>query len=385
MESCADKPKLSILNLGLGPAGAEKVISLLLKKLVDDYSVTLFLIFKERHYNIPEEVEVIGFTNRPSTSPMIIKIICAVAILFKYNWLLRKRKIRYAISFLPFPNFLNGISSMLHPSIKFLISERGFPSNNTSKKVSHYISKLFYPVFYNRCDKLFSNSVYINQDLKDNFGIKIPMEVIYNPIEIPKNVIESSKFAQKTGPINVITVGSLIPRKNQISIVKAIKCSKNQHNLSIIGQGNLKNDLISSIADMGLEKQVKLLGGGYKNVNEFLITYDCFVLSSNTEGFPNALLEAMAAGLPCISTNCFSGPKELLNENEDFTVLKGDFFVGKYGILVNVNDPEGLAMALDYLYENPKELERLSLQSLKRSKDYQLDNIYKLFNQFIIN
>src|SRR5690606_37126525 len=98
---------------------------------------------------------------------------------------IKEHKIDIAISFLAFPNFLNGMASIRFPKLKTIISERGFPSLNTTSRASHYIAKVFYPVFYNRCDKLFSNSLYINKDLKENFGVKIPMEIIYNPIELP--------------------------------------------------------------------------------------------------------------------------------------------------------------------------------------------------------
>lgn len=383
MEKNTTKPNLSILNLALGSAGAEKVISLLLKKLIKDYNVTLFLIFKERHFHIPKEVNVVSFTDRPSTSPMLVKIACGVLILFKYNRLLKKLNINYALSFLPFPNILNSISSIFHPGIKFLISERGFPSNNTSKKISHYISKVSYPLFYNRCDKLFSNSIYINQDLKENFGIKIPMDVIYNPIELPEKVIDSSTLSETKKRLNVITVGSLIPRKNQISIIDALEGSNDDYTLNIIGEGPLRPVLTERIAELELQNNAFLLGGGIKNVNDFLVESDCFVLSSRTEGFPNALLEALAAGLPSISANCLSGPQELLNDNLPTKIEKGGFLVGKYGILVNVDDSEGISSALAYLKENPEERERLGKLSIERSKQYELDNIYSIFNQFV--
>ena len=113
----------------------------------------------------------------------------SISFLFSYNRIIREERINYAISFLALPNLMNGIIAKFNPSVKTYISERGFPSDNTSSRLSFYISKMFYPILYNKCDKLFSNSKYINEDLKNNFGIKIPMNVIYNPIENPKTTI----------------------------------------------------------------------------------------------------------------------------------------------------------------------------------------------------
>uniref|UniRef100_UPI0025CE6A2A glycosyltransferase n=1 Tax=Winogradskyella sp. TaxID=1883156 RepID=UPI0025CE6A2A len=180
------KQNISILSITLGSGGAEKVISLLLKRLQDDYNVTLVLFYNAIHFPIPKEVNVVFLSDKRPDRPFYLKAIDTVKFILKYKRFVKRENISISISFLAFPNLINGIISTLNKSVKTIISERGFPSGNVSSKLSLYISKLFYPLFYNRCDKLFSNSVHINKDLKDNFGIKIPMEVIYNPIELPE-------------------------------------------------------------------------------------------------------------------------------------------------------------------------------------------------------
>jgi N-acetylgalactosamine-N,N'-diacetylbacillosaminyl-diphospho-undecaprenol 4-alpha-N-acetylgalactosaminyltransferase len=266
--------------------------------------------------------------------------------------------------------------------VKTIISERGFPSDNVTSKLSFYISKLFYPILYNRCDKLFSNSVHINNDLKDNFGIKIPMEVIYNPIELPENTIIPSRLNTKSEKLKGITAGTLNKRKNQIMIVRAIKESDLDYNFTILGGGDLQDYLTDEINKANLNNSVAL-GGMVKNVDQHLLNNDFFVLCSFTEGFPNALLEAMAIGLPSISTNCLSGPLELLNENEEITINDGEFYIGKYGLLINNDDHLGLRKAMDYFHNNPNEREKFSALSLERAQQYNLDNIYAKFKHFI--
>lgn len=378
------KKNISILSITLGDGGAQKVISLLLKELIKEYNVTLVLFYNQIHFPIPKEVNIVILSEIGSDRPFYLKTFDSINFIVKYHRFVKKEGINISVSFLAFPNLINGIISSLNKSVKTIISERGFPSDNVTSKLSLYISKVFYPIFYNKCDKLFSNSVHINKDLKDNFGIKIPMTVIYNPIETPKKTIVSKDLNSNTLSLRIITAGTLNTRKNQIMIIRALKEIENTDQLTILGHGHLKTYLIDEINKFELDKQVSLKGS-VKNVDEFLLNSNCFVLSSFTEGFPNALLEAMAIGLPCISTNCLSGPLELLNENIAVEIEDGEFFIGKYGLLVNNDDHIGLSKAIAYFRNNPDEREKYGAISLVRAKAYQLDSIYEKFNQFLIN
>jgi N-acetylgalactosamine-N,N'-diacetylbacillosaminyl-diphospho-undecaprenol 4-alpha-N-acetylgalactosaminyltransferase len=208
------------------------------------------------------------------------------------------------------------------------------------------------------------------------------MEVIYNPIEMPIKTIKPEQLNIETKKLKLITAGTINKRKNQIMIIRAISESNLEYNFSILGDGDLKEYLKQEITQRKLNDQIALKGK-VKNVNEFLLNNQCFVLSSFTEGFPNALIEAMAIGLPCVSTNCLSGPLELLNENDPIQINDGDFYIGKYGLLVNNDDHIGLSKALDFYHNNPSERERFSSLGMKRAKAYELKTIYNQFKQFI--
>lgn len=368
--------------LSLGNGGAEKVVSLLLKKLKNDYNVTLVLFYDVIHFQIPQEVSIVILSRNQSSISFYSKIF-TFNFLFKYFSFINKENIEISVSFLPVPNFINGILAIILKKPKYFISERGFPTTDTTGKFSMLISKILYPILYNQCDALFSNSIHINKDLKDNFGITIPMEVIYNPIEAPFYTIIPKTQAYKIKSFNIISVGSLDENKNHIMILRALsKINSNYVNLTILGDGELCEYLEDMKIELNLNKRVKL-HGKVKNVNDYLLQGNCFVLSSFSEGFPNALLEAMAIGLPCISTNCLSGPLELLNNNEEAVINYGEYYIGKFGILINCDDHLGLQKAIEYYRDHPEQRERFSGLSLQRSKDYLIDNIYPIFKNFI--
>ena len=379
----SSKKNISILNTSLTSGGAEKVISLLLKELINDFNVILILFYDDIHFPIPEEIDVVILSKKSHNIPFYEKAINVFRFTNRYNQVIKRKKIDYAVSFLAYPNLLTGIVSIFNKYPKTFISERGFPSDNTSSKLSHYISKIFYPLLYNRCDKLFSNSIHINNDLKANFGVKIPMDIIYNPIEQPKKIIEPNTL-NTNDSLNIITAGTLNKRKNQIMIIRAVENLKFDFTASILGGGELNDYLTKEIDSRNLNEKVSLKGK-IKQVNEYLVKCNCFVLSSFTEGFPNALLEAMAIGLPSISTNCLSGPLELLNNNKPVNINKGEFYKAQYGILVINDDHMALEKALTYLQQNPDEHERYSKLSLERSNDYLLKTIYSQFKNFILN
>lgn len=378
------RQNISILCTSLASGGAEKVISLLLKELKKDFNVFLVLFYEDIHFPIPDEVKVVFLNKGKSNKSTFSKLLDPLLFAKRYHSLIKSENISISVSFLAFPNLVNGVIAMFNKHLTTVISERGFPSDNTSSKTSHYISKLSYPILYNRCDKLFSNSEHINSDLKENFGIKIPMEVIYNPIEIPQKTIVPETLNNETTVLKLITAGTLNKRKNQIMVIRAIENTSGLYKFTVLGSGNLKDYLSDQITSKKLEDSI-VLKGRVKNVNEHLLNNECFVLSSFTEGFPNALLEAMAMGLPSVSTNCLSGPLELLNNNKTVDIKNGEFYIAQYGLLVNNDDHIGLSKALEYFRLNPKERQKYSALSLERAKEYHLDTIYSKFKKFITN
>lgn len=372
------KKNLSILSLNMAFGGAQRVISILLPHLVKDYNVSLVLFKEIIDFDIPDTVDVeILFPENKQKNTFITKIKETLSASKKYNSFIRKNDIDISMAFLALPNIVNGIVGNKNKGLRTVISERCFPSlMYKANKSSQFVSNYVIPKYYNKNDALFSNSININEDLKQNFNVKIPMSVIYNPIGIDDNNRILPEFIKDKATLNFISVGSIYQAKNQKMIVSAMShLNKENYHYTQAGAGVLEDDLKSYTKDLGLNKQTTFLGN-ITNVKDYLLQNDCFVLSSNTEGFPNVVLEALASGLPVISTNCKTGPLELLNDNEPVTIKNGDFVKCKYGLLVNVNDDKGLAKALQYFRDNVEARQHYCKVGFERAKQNDIPNIY---------
>lgn len=351
----------------MGAGGAEKTISLLLPELIKDYRVNLILFHDVRYFEIPSEVNVLVLSQKKSNS-LFDKLLSPFILPFKFKKILKQTQPIVSISFLTRPNLLNTLFKK--KKIKVIISERCFPSiAYKSNRWRYRLYKALFPKLYNKADVLFSNSMHINRDLKDNFGLRIPTRVIYNPIEIPADNFNSD-LAQKD--IDLVWVGKLYAIKNPMLLVKALRICHGNPQAYILGDGVLLEDTKSQSTDLKIRFEGKV-----NNVFDYLKRTKILVLTSNSEGFPNVILEGMAYGLPIISTNCQSGPLELLNDNEPVEILQGEYLIAKYGILINVGDEIALAKAIDLLLTDHKLYDQLSQASTQRSKDYSVQEIYQ--------
>ncbi|WP_052184154.1 glycosyltransferase [Psychroserpens sp. Hel_I_66] len=382
-----EKKKLCVLAISLSSGGAERVISLLLKNLVHDFDVTLILLSNNIFFKTPKNLKIIclGKPEVLDTTSPFSKLKNMAQFVFKYRAIAKSEKFDVVMSFLALPNIINGmVTTKLTPKPKTIISERCFPTKMYDKNnFAMRVAKTFYPRYYNKTDVLFSNSLHINKDLKDNFGIKIPTELIYNPIEIDDQKTHKDSY-KLNEQFKVISVGSHTPAKNQILLLKAVRHLNSGYSLTIPGAGPLTDELNNFAEKNNLENQLNL-PGSVTNVKDYLLQNDCFVLSSNTEGFPNVLLEAMAAGLPVISTNCLSGPLEILNDNEPVSIPKGEFYLAKYGILINTEDDLALSKAILFLRNHKEDRKKYSDLGFQKAQNFSLPKIYEQVKQLINN
>ena len=254
---------------------------------------------------------------------------------------------------------------------KKIITRSNASSEGSSKNV---LKKLIYKVFLRLSDQVIVNSYDFKKELDNKF--KINSFVIFNPLnkfEIQKKSREKLKFNfYKKSKVKLITVGRLVDQKDQLTLLRAINLIKEKNiQLLIIGNGEGEKKLIDYIVKKKLSSVVKIIS--YKtNPYKYIKKANIFILTSKFEGLPNVLLEALALKKYIISTNCPTGPREILLN-------------GKGGDLVKIGDYKTLSnKILNYSIKNNKLQKKLNkkinlgYQNLNRF-DYSL-NMKKYYN-----
>ena len=194
------------------------------------------------------------------------------------------------------------------------------------------------------------------------------IRVIPNPLELPVDSTDGSPCSSETtvhmtGP-TIIAVGRLRPAKGFDLALRAMAMlppALDQWRLLILGEGPSRNDLISLRDELGLKERVSL-PGLVPDPWPWLRRADIFLLPSRSEGFPNALCEAMAAGLPVIAADCPSGPADIITPDID-------------GLLVPSENPAAIAQALERLMTSPELRRRLAQKAPEVANRCSLDTI----------
>ncbi len=371
----SNKKNIAIFLYSLASGGAERVVSILLNQLYKKYNITLVLMNDTIFYKIPKEVEVVFLEKSKPNESGFLKFLKLPILGWKYKKILNEKNISLSLSLMTRPNYINIFAKIFGSRVKTTISERShFSSQYNYADLQSFINKKLIKL-YNFADLIIVNSKGNMHDLQKNFQIKAKMIKIYNLIDIKMiNNKKNYPIDIKKERFTFVTIGRLDSGKNHKILLEAIKDI--EADLWIIGEGELKNNLKLIIDNLKLKDRVKLLGR-QDNPYKFLDKADCFVFSSNHEGFPNVLLEALACGLPIISTDCKSGPREILAPNSDFSKQTKDIEIAEYGILTPVGDVEKITKTMQKI-QNDKQLRyNYTQKALIRAKEFDVKNLIK--------
>ncbi len=262
------------------------------------------------------------------------------------------RKIKPAI-ILTTANHLNLLFAMfkwLFPkNIKIIARESSIVSINTQHSWNPRLFNSLLRNFYKRLDMIVCQSRYMQQDLVKNYAVNLDRTcIIYNAVTIPGQIVSSSNKAEA----ELITVGRLSKEKGMDRLIRAVAHLKIPFRFTIIGDGHMRDELQKLINDLSLEQKVFLAGSSDRPFS-MIANPDLFLMGSHYEGFPNAMLEASALGIPVVAFNAPGGIAELIVNEEN-------------GILVDSDSEQEFAKAIQRALSHGFNNKRIQESTLKR-------------------
>ncbi len=341
------RKKIAILSPIFSATGAHGGITPVVRNLAEDFAkrgLEVDLLFRPPHGSppdiphLPEGVKAIGLGARH-------RITTAVAVT-RY---LRNTGPDVLLSVGHRFNVAAITAKLLLPKTRIYLMVQNTMSLEASKKgpVHHWKRLQAISLLYGRADGIITASEGVAKDLIETTRVK-PARVttIYNPIVTPALVTRSREpvdhawFAPGQVPV-ILGVGRLAAQKAFPILIKAFAEVRKKHasKLLILGEGPERQGLEDLIRSLGIDQDVSL-PGFEGNPVKYMSKASVFVLSSDYEGFGNVVVEALAAGTPVVSTDCMSGPGEILDR-------------GRYGRLVPVGDWHALGEAITETLRNP--------------------------------
>lgn len=181
-------------------------------------------------------------------------------------------------------------------------------------------------------------------------------------IRVVPNGIKKMDIVNRNHEKTIITIGRLNKEKGHAVLIEAFSKLKNKSwKLDIVGNGPEKAALEKQVSNLGIQDRV-YFHGYKKDFKELLAAASIFVLPSFYEGFPNALIEAMSIPLTCVSSDCVSGPAEIINHGEN-------------GFLFETGNVDALALILDELINDPSKLDFCEKNASNILDNYNFENV----------
>ena len=340
--------KIMLIVPSLVRGGAERVVSISSKELSKCFEVYVVI------YHGPVEYEIEGklINLETPTGSFLRKIKNTFYRVVKLKRLIKKISPDYIVSFM----------GNLQPILTF---EPVIVSIHNNPDIFPLYRKFLLKTIYKlpNVKKIVTCSSEIEKKLNNNYNLK-NTKTIYNPIDL--KLINRKLFVPKPFKFNyILTVGRLNRQKSFDILIKSFAKSnlKNMVKLVILGEGKERKNLEKLIAELKLKNMV-LLSGNVDNPFVYMKYANFFVLSSRYEGLPMVLLEALACGTPVITTDCETGPTDIVENEEN-------------GLLVPVGDENALKVAMEKLFYDTGLYKRLKMNTQRSIKRFSIKNIVK--------
>lgn len=377
-----NKKNIVFLKPSMLGGGAERVMSILVNSMSEYEEFKVFLVTLETgdEYELSRQINRVILSKVHGHASKTLKTIMFPYYFYNFLLFVLKNRPSSVIAFGDRTILLNILVSFItkHKVISTLRTHATQQFNNINPFWGG-IYKNGFKLLLNKSYKIIVTSECAKDDLINNFNIdKDKVNVIYNSVNIEKitaladEEFPSSyrKFFENSRVI--INVGRLSKEKNQAELIEMFwELSKKYDDLKlcILGYGPYENDLKEKVKNLGLENRV-LFTGFQNNPFVFIQKSYIFAFPSLWEGFPNALVEAMACKLPVVAYDCESGPAEILLNNE-------------YGFLVPFKNKNIFIEKLEGLLDNSKLYAKYSVLAFKRATEFTPEIFREKFKKVI--
>ncbi|MEY1239605.1 glycosyltransferase [Providencia manganoxydans] len=343
---------LILINSGES-GGAEKVVSILSHTLTKDNTGIVFIknnMFHEFNNNL-NYFTLDENKNKKNKSILLLAL--------KLKKIIKVNDIKIVQSHMYRSNYINILAKILGSKHEVQIVNCDCVSTKYTHGIKSILSKLMIRLLYRFSNITITKSKAMLEDLKKYTRIKNEL-VIYNPIDITKinklSTVSSTSFNRNDYDFTkiIVSVGRFHPQKRQKDIIIALSHLDKSYGLVLIGDGEELLDCKNLAKELNISDQI-IFTGNLKNPFSVISQCDLFIVSSSCEGFPNALVEAMACGLPIISSDHLTGAKEILSKQADLLNIKqynDSFSCEEFGILYPVGNTFELTAAVNHIFSN---------------------------------
>ncbi|MCL1475706.1 glycosyltransferase [Argonema antarcticum] len=344
-----EQPRVALFLRNLGGGGAERVMLNLAHGFAKKgLKVDMVLCKAEGSYlpQVLEEVRIVDLNTSEFDKGRTLKLptsLQSTTSLPKLVLYLRQEQPTALLSATHYPNEIAVLAKYLaRVPTRVVVTEHTTLSLEAQsvEQISSRLAPLAARIFYPWADGIVAVSQGVARDLANLTRIPLKrIQVIYNPaiapesIEKAKEPVDHPWFAPGEPPV-VLGIGRFVKQKDFSTLIRAFAKVRQvrQVRLMMLGSGREQKQLEALVHELNINDDVAWIGF-VKNPFAYMKQAAVFVLSSAWEGLPTVIIEAMAVGIPVVSTNCESGPAEILDN-------------GKYGDLVPVGDSELMAEAI---------------------------------------
>ncbi|MCT8158633.1 glycosyltransferase [Pseudoruegeria sp. SHC-113] len=287
------------------------------------------------------------------------------------------------LSFLTRANCAAVLSRSRGP-FRCVISERVNTSSHLGRGARAVLLKRLITALYPRADAIVAVSSGVSDELRQNYHVATDrLHVIHNPVDAQNLRAQANEEPVFDLPSDFfVSVGRLVPNKGAEPLIRAFAAHRNTTRcLVLLGEGPERETLHELSRSLGVADRV-MMPGHIPNPHAVVARATAYVSASRSEGFPNALVEAMALGCPVVATDCQSGPAEILADAQT-GIAQGKLYA-PWGILVPVDDTAAMASAMDDLDASDLR-KQLSEKSRERAESFDVASVVRNYMRVLRN